>query len=145
MFDFFSCVCIASQFASLVGPPSQSNYVKGEGALAMMFQYSLNKKLIATCLKSSCFRSPPLSPLQHITPFFTTQLLHNSPAPLVFQLILHHLKEDLLLIDCINMPPPPPFPQDCKEDLEGAKCFYVGDEEGDSIYYIAGLYRCEKC
>ena len=34
--------------------------------------------------------------------------------------------------------------QDVKEDIEGAKIFYIGDEEGDYFYYINNLYRSEK-
>ena len=33
---------------------------------------------------------------------------------------------------------------DVKEDIEGAKIFYVGDEEGDFFYYIKALYRTDK-
>ncbi|XP_063693521.1 uncharacterized protein LOC134825287 [Bolinopsis microptera] len=33
---------------------------------------------------------------------------------------------------------------DVKEDLEGAKIFYIGDGEGDNFYYINNLYRTEK-
>ena len=34
--------------------------------------------------------------------------------------------------------------QDSKEDFEGAKCFYVGNEDGDYMYYIKAWYRCDK-
>merc|ERR1711937_279728 len=33
---------------------------------------------------------------------------------------------------------------DVKEDIEGAKIFYVGDENGDYFYYIKDLYRTDK-
>ena len=33
---------------------------------------------------------------------------------------------------------------DVKEDIEGAKIFYIGDEEGDHFYYIKSLYKTEK-
>ena len=34
--------------------------------------------------------------------------------------------------------------QDVKEDIEGAKIFYVGDEKGDYFYYLKDLYRTDK-
>ena len=33
---------------------------------------------------------------------------------------------------------------DVKEDIEGAKIFYVGDDSGDHFYYIKDLYRTDK-
>merc|ERR1712003_513276 len=33
---------------------------------------------------------------------------------------------------------------DVKEDIEGAKIFYVGDEKGDYFYYLKDLYRTDK-
>lgn len=45
----------------------------------------------------------------------------------------------------INIPTVTPhFHQDVQEDIEGAKIFYVGDENGDTFYYIKDLYRTDK-
>lgn len=37
------------------------------------------------------------------------------------------------------------FPQDKNFNFEASKCFYIGDETSDNIYYIKCLMYEEKC